>query len=263
MQFQVTDWVILLFGSAKKFDIGSIKLKATTPQGIFFEATCPALMFNRAENKPFKLSQGAELLRGAARPTEREELANAHAVPNSNEDMAGSALEILKREVTALCGPEATKFERKFVELYFDRLLRELRDVERWYKSSKDRLDHRSKQLFTALVPIPQAQFYCHDPLQPRVFIPENNFRVDFAFWTGTHFVAVEIDGVEPDGYAADVRRDRLLRRAGVDVIHILNAEILEHPKKIISALLPREILEDAKRDPGPYPFIFDDDIPF
>src|SRR5438309_1870852 len=98
MQFQVTEWVILLFGSAKKLDIGSIKLKATTPQGIFFEAACPALMFNRAENKPFTLSRAADLLRSAGRPAEREQLAAEHGIPNVVEDVAGSALEILKRE---------------------------------------------------------------------------------------------------------------------------------------------------------------------
>lgn len=64
-----------------------------------------------------------------------------------------------------------------------------------------------------------------------------NAFRVDFAFWTGEKFYAVEIDGNEPDGYAADVRRDRLLRRAGIDVIHVLNNEIMQHGVNLIKAL--------------------------
>ena len=142
------------------------------------------------------------------------------------DDLPGSALEVLKREIIRLCGPEATKFEIRFVELYFERILHELR----WLRErpvDEERRETKIRNLFTALMPIPQAQFYCHDPLQPRTFIPENNFRVDFAFWNGTTFIAVEIDGREPDGYAADVRRDRLLRRAGVDVIHILNSEIM------------------------------------
>jgi len=44
--------------------------------------------------------------------------------------------------------------------------------------------------------------------------------------WTGNRLIAIEIDGNEPGGYARDIRRDRLLRRADVDVIHILNTEI-------------------------------------
>jgi hypothetical protein len=263
MQFQVTDWVILLFGSAKKWDIGAVKLKATTPQGIFFEASCPALMFNRADKQPFTLLQGLDLLRGAGRPLEREELARVHDIRDATEDLGLSALEILKREVLLLCGPDATKFERRFAELYFDRLLTRHRTVRKVWGDNAKRRDELCKALFTALLPIPQAQVYCHDPLQPSAFVPENNFRVDFAFWTGLGFHAVEIDGREPGGYADDVRKDRLLRRAGVDVIHVLNTEIMEHSDKVISALLPAEILESDKRDAGYAPLLFDDDLPF
>lgn len=262
MQFQVNDCVVLLFGSAKKIDIGAVRLKATTPQGLFFEASCPALMFNRAKKEPFTLEQASELLRAASRPAEREKLAAEHEITNASDDLAGSALEILKREIIRLCGSEATKFEKRFVELYFDRLVRECAFIQRIHHDEEVQY-RKTGTLFTALTPVPQAQFYCHDPLQPSSFIPENNFRVDFAFWTGTGFFAVEIDGVEPSGYAADVRRDRLLRRAGVDVVHILNTEIMEHSQKIIRALLPKEILESDKRNWGCAPRIFDDDIPF
>jgi len=108
-------------------------------------------------------------------------------------------------------------------------------------------------------MPIPQAWFYCHDPLEPYKFIPENAYRVDFAFWSGEKFYAVEIDGNEPGGYAADVRRDRLLRRAGIDVIHMLNKEIMDHGENIIQALLPREIVRGPKGGSGEPPFT----IPF
>jgi very-short-patch-repair endonuclease len=51
--------------------------------------------------------------------------------------------------------------------------------------------------------------------------------------------IAVEIDGAEPAGYARDIRRDRLLRRAGVDVIHILNIELERHKLRALHKLLP------------------------
>ena len=44
-----------------------------------------------------------------------------------------------------------------------------------------------------------------------------------------------QIDGAEPEGYARDIRRDRLLRRAGVDVIHITNWELATHKGKALA----------------------------
>ncbi len=265
MQFQVKDWVVVLYGTAKKWDINAIKLRATTPQGIFFDASCPALMFNRAEKKPFMLTDADEFLTNAGRPAAREELSKLYSLSTAEQSLAESTLEILKREVILLCGDDATKFERRFVELYFDRLLDDVHFAQKMRKYYADDAATETKiaQVFTALLPIPQAQFYCHDPLQPRTFIPENNFRVDFGFWTGTDFYAVEIDGREPEGYAADVRKDRLLRRAGVDLIHILNTEIMEHSKKIIHALLPTRVLENKDRAGSAGPRVFNDDIPF
>lgn len=87
-------------------------------------------------------------------------------------------------------------------------------------------------------------QLYVHDVLDVGrwSFEPNNNFRVDFGFWTGSKLIAVEIDGNEPEGYARDVRRDRLLRRADVDVVHILNTEIDKHGRDLMVPLLPQSI---------------------
>jgi hypothetical protein len=110
--------------------------------------------------------------------------------------------------------------------------------------------------LFNALLPIPQMQLYVHDPLEDDWsgrLEPSNNFRVDFGFWTGAQLIAVEIDGNEPSGYARDIRRDRLLRRAEVDVIHILNTEIEKHAGGVIYMLLPKEITYDWRQRPAPH----------
>jgi hypothetical protein len=96
--------------------------------------------------------------------------------------------------------------------------------------------------VWRALVPIPELQLYVHDPLgDTETYQPGNNFRVDYGFWNGEQLIAVEIDGAEPEGYARDIRRDRLLRRAGVDVIHILNLELTKHKARALRELLPRQ----------------------
>jgi len=107
---------------------------------------------------------------------------------------------------------------------------------------------------YNALLPIPQMQLYVHDTLDfgRWSFEPNNNFRVDFGFWTGTKLIAVEMDGNNPEGYAGDVRRDRLLRRADVDVIHILNTEIEKHGRDLMVPLLPQSIVFDWTEAPVP-----------
>jgi hypothetical protein len=83
---------------------------------------------------------------------------------------------------------------------------------------------------------------YVQDPLaETTSYHPDNNFRVDYGFWNGEKLIAVEIDGAEPEGYARDIRRDRLLKWAGVDVIHILNTEIARHKANALIQLLPRQ----------------------
>ena len=136
-------------------------------------------------------------------------------------------------------GETTTRYERTFLDLYFG-----------WLKGRLKRL-REPYTLYNALLPIPQMQLYVHDPLEDDdifAFEPSNNFRVDFGFWTGANLVAVEIDGNEPAGYARDLRRDRLLRRANVDVVHILNTEIDRHEQKVVWSLLPRAILDEWER---------------
>jgi hypothetical protein len=115
--------------------------------------------------------------------------------------------------------------------------------------------------VWRALLPIPELQLYVNDPLAAtRSYEPNNNFRVDYGFWDGNQLIAVEIDGAEPAGYAKDIRRDRLLRRAGVDVIHITNFEIAKHKGTALVRLLPRRFFGYDWDYPGERP---DLDVPF
>jgi len=134
-----------------------------------------------------------------------------------------------------------TRYETTFLKIYFDFI--------------KDHSFVREPLgRYNALLPIPQMQLYVHDVLDDSqwTFEPNNNFRVDFGFWTGTKLIAVEIDGNEPEGYARDIRRDRLLRRAEVDVVHILNTEIDKHGMRLMVALLPKSIAFDWTEAPVP-----------
>ena len=79
-------------------------------------------------------------------------------------------------------------------------------------------------------------------------------FKVDFAFWTGEELVAIEIDGGSHIGSEKHVRKDRMLQRAGVPVIHILNKEVEEHPDAVIRRLLPDQISEFWNHL-SPYPY--------
>lgn len=84
-------------------------------------------------------------------------------------------------------------------------------------------------------------------------------FKVDFAFWTGKQFVAVEIDGKSHIGDEKHITQDRMLQRAGVQVIHILNKELMEHGTQVMSALLPKPIShfwQSVDGKPNSHPFI-------
>jgi len=70
---------------------------------------------------------------------------------------------------------------------------------------------------------------------------------VDFAFWDGKRITAVEVDDSSQIGNSHDVTKDRMLsdrmlNRAGVDVLHILSIELEEFGVDAIDRLLPASI---------------------
>lgn len=107
----------------------------------------------------------------------------------------------------------------------------------------RDGIERAGMHLSHALAPIPQAHLYLGDPLDPDG-APESGFMVkaDFAFWTGTGFIVVEIDGGSHIGNPRHITKDRALRTAGVEVVHILNEEIVRWGPDLILRLLPQMI---------------------
>jgi hypothetical protein len=74
MQFNVRGSIILLFATDKKWDLNNIKLKAVTAQGIFFDASCPALVIDQTAKKPIRLGDADEVLDAAGRDVSSDRL---------------------------------------------------------------------------------------------------------------------------------------------------------------------------------------------
>jgi len=231
-RFHIANHLILPFGTAQKFDLNRIKLSSVGGNGIYFTSDIPCVYIDKSKKEPLTLLDYRQVFGNEFPP--RESKGNVE-----------KGLEYLQRMVRRFM-PNPTKFEIRYLELYFDHLKEQV-------KSDFSFLDS-PEVVYNALLPIPEVQIYVHDPLEDNwmVFEPTNNFRVDFGFWTGTRLVGVEIDGYEPEGYSRDVRRDRLLRRADVDVIHILNTEIVKYTSKVVWSLLPSEVVHDWEKKQAP-----------
>jgi hypothetical protein len=226
-RFHIPDHLILPFGTAQKFDIERIKLSSAGANGIYFTSDIPCVYIDRSKKRPLTLFDFTNVF-----PITDLDLGSA---PEECRTNVIAGLDFIHEFIRKFM-PSPTKFDIRFLQLYFDHI-----------KGKSSGSSKGPRVAYNAMLPIPEMQVYVHDPLVDdwTAFEPTNNFRVDFGFWTGTQLVAVEIDGHEPEGYSQDVRRDRLLRRADVDVIHILNTEIMQHSDRVIGTLLPDEIAAD------------------
>jgi hypothetical protein len=230
-RIEIRDHLILPFGTARKFDLQKIRLSSVAANGIYLRSEIPCVYINVAEKKPLTMQ-------------EYDRVFGTNNGPEPHDKDVAEGLDFIQRLVTQYMPSETTtRYETTFLRLYF-----------RWAKE-QIKICKEPLAIFNILLPVPQMQLYVHDPLEDDwsgTFEPGNNFRVDFGFWTGTDLIAIEIDGNEPEGYARDIRRDRLLRRASVDVVHILNSEIDNHGLQVISVFLPETIVYDWRKAPAP-----------
>jgi hypothetical protein len=226
---EIRDHLILPFGTAKKFDLQKVTLAAVAANGIYLRADIPCVYINVREQKPLRLLDFFSVF-----DRDRDQ-------PGGEDVVA--MLDYMEKIVSRHMPMDTTtRYEHAFLRYYFE--------FVKDHGFVKEPLGR-----YNALLPIPQMQLYVEDVLdfdREWTFEPNNNFRVDFGFWTGTKLVAVEIDGSEPEGYARDIRRDRLLRRADVDVVHILNAEVEKHGQRLMVPLLPQSISFDWTDAPTP-----------
>ncbi len=126
---------------------------------------------------------------------------------------AGERLAFLRDHLTDLCDLWA-KRPRQFVALYF-------RLIERVMLRDRAAIEKKTRHLGGLFTPADYA-FSALRPL-PRAHL--NGVRVDFAFWTGTALVTVDIAGDEARGPAWEARR-ATLTAAQVQPLEIPSATV-------------------------------------
>jgi hypothetical protein len=251
----VPDWLILPYGKAVKSDLQKIALSAVSADGLYFSTDVPVIFINKANRRPMCLGHFDRHI---------QEWPKNSAYDDDDQTILDHMCSIIKSH-----NPNPTTYETEFLNLYFA-VLKALAslargDAEAVVAAKNLGLPYHwiypqpsASDTWRALLPIPELQLYVQDPLaETKSYLPDNNFRVDFGFWDGEKLTAVEIDGAEPEGYARDIRRDRLLRRAGVDVIHIMNLEIAKHKARALIELLPRQFFGHGWNYEGQRPVIF------
>jgi len=234
IRLKIADHLIVPFGRPK-WSIERIKIVGVSTDATFIESDTPLVYINKSENNALKLSNFCSVF--------------PEKFPFFNN--AEDSLSFIKRHLKETCNLD-TDFERRFLDLYFSYCMNSITPAE-W------ELEHYGINnlpfpfpkndvniVFQALMPLPQAHLYLLNPLDDNFFsfIPKNMVKVDFAFWTGKEIVAVEIDGSSHIGNESHVTKDRMLMRAGVKVIHILNSELSKYGEKVIEKLFPKTITD-------------------
>lgn len=230
IQIKIPNQLLIPFGGPK-WTIDQIRVVGVSTTGTYIQSSTPLAYIDRSKAQALRLSDFESVIPGSWK-TENDSL---------------SALKIIQAYLRDKC-ELATEYEKRFLNLYFEYCLESVK-IPSYLQSPSLKKENLSPPynsidwVFEALMPLPQAHLYQHNPFQDNFeFIPDRMMKVDFAFWTGNRLVAIEIDGSSHSGSEDHIKKDRLLQRAGVDVIHILNNEIDAYGKKVISRLLPSVI---------------------
>jgi hypothetical protein len=252
MESAISDHLIVPFG-VERWKIEDIKVVGVSTSKTYFKTDIPVIHIETQKKKPFCI--GDYYLQGK----------QAGLSSKSVEQYA----EMFFSHIKIFCD-NRSNFECKFADIYWMHLKRRIFSVDLEYERRSPPADS-SFWFFAAPMPIPQAHLYVSDPLRDKAtFVPERMVKVDFAFWTGTNFIAIEIDGSSHVGSEKHIWKDRWLQRAGVQVIHILNDEIDQFGMKIVTSLLPKSISmfwhkitkEDQERV-APFELVIDFNDPF
>jgi hypothetical protein len=168
----------------------------------------------------------------------------AELPPAAGTGTVAERLAILRDHLTEFCDQWA-KRPRQFVGLYF-------RFVDNVITTDRAALDaHVAK--FGGLFTADDYAFSALRPL-PRAYLPvagDAHLRVDFAFWTGAHLVAVDITSDEARGSAWQ-ERARQLEAAGVRRIEIPSAAVAKDDPDVLRMALPPEFAAFWRAEPLP-----------
>jgi hypothetical protein len=251
VQIQIPDQLLIPFGGPK-WSIERINVVGVSTTGTYIQSDTPLAYIDKSKQVALRLRNFTEVI-----PGEWPDIVEV-----------APATEFIQAHLREKC-EIATDYERQFLDLYFEFCAKEI-DPSRYLKHSrKERKELRppyddEKWIFDALLPLPQAHLYQANPLEDYYdFAPTRMMKVDFVFWTGKRLVAVEIDGGSHIGSGPHVEKDRLLQRAGVHVVHILNSEITKYGIKVVERLLPSEITQFWESAEGKWRLNPLNDIPF
>ncbi len=234
LKIKVKNHLLIPFG-VTKWEVDAIKMSGISTEATYFESESPMIYIDKNLASPLTLKNVEDVF-----PISFPEI----------ED-GSESYEYLKSQMKRYTDKD-TEFENRFLDLYFE-LCSSNSITFQAYWLLKSKLNRQNQEVsfeetdpniaFDALLPIPQAQLYVEDLFEESYnFNPENMVVVDFLFWTGQKLVAVEIDSMRRDGEENQLSKDRMLKRAGIDVIHILGREIIEYGVKAVGKLLPQEI---------------------
>jgi len=241
IHIQVNQHLLIPFGRPK-WDISKIRIAGVSTTATHFVSDTPCLYIDKTSEVPARIQLFPKVVPGK--------------FPNGLEPDA--ALDFIREYLKHRCDLQ-TDSERLFLDLYFefirkqvarsDAQVRQRMKIMEAFDIASLPIPYTSPSwVFEALMPLPQAHLYLDDPLRAQhndispSSVPGDMFKVDFAFWTGKRFIAVEIDGSSHIGNESHIRKDRMLQRSGVHVVHILNKELVEYGIEVIGQLLPQEI---------------------
>lgn len=255
VQIKVPDHILMPFG-CPKWDKDQIQMASVGLDGTYFVSNTKCAYIDKGKKQPLRMCNFKQYFPDAD---------DSFPYIENGKEAFSYAFSVIEQQCEL-----GTSYERKFLQLYCQYFTQLFEQVWRWTTEldGKDLppVEDSYHRLFLTLMPFPQAHLYARDPFKPfweLPFAPERMFKVDFAFWTGTRLVAVEIDGGSHIGSEKHIEKDRLLARAGVSVIHILNSEVDRYGKEVIKVLLPESITKPGFLNfdlTGSNPFA---DIPF
>ena len=232
IQIKIDDQLLIPFGGPK-WSIERISVIGVSTTGTYLQSATPLAYIDKSKQQALRLRDFTSVVPGSW----------------PEIDAAADAVIFIRDHLRDKC-ELATDDERRFLDLYFEFCEEQMKPPAYLARTRKERTDWGAPYddddwIFEALIPLPQAHLYQTNPLEDEYsFVPKRMMKVDFAFWTGRRLIAVEIDGGSHIGSESHIEKDRLLQRAGVGVVHILNSEIAKYGKKVVERLLPPEITQ-------------------
>jgi hypothetical protein len=241
VRIKIPDHILMPFG-CPKWDKNQIQMDSVGLDGTYFVSNTKCAYIDKSKKQPLRMGDFKKFF-----PDDES------SFPTIEDPLQafGFAFRVIEQNCEL-----GTEHERKFLSLYRDYIIEEyvheFRASRGWLNVDQADYKENRDRIFAALMPFPQAHLYARDPFGSDFygFAPERMFKVDFAFWTGSRLVGVEIDGGSHIGNARHVEKDRLLARAGVHLIHILNTEIDKHEGDVVEKLLPKSVTKPGLLDP-------------